>query len=396
MTFLAKSKRGAVIRRALLPTLALAIASLSGAAIAAPPLEPDVEGPPATIPAPKASWVYINRGFTTPGFSIIDTATGKMLGLVEGSWLADMELDPAGKAYYVAETFWSKGFRGTRQDMVTVYDGASLKLQTEIAMPGRILVGSRLKNFVVSEDGSTGYVYNLSPASSVNVVDLAKRKFVRNIELPGCASLISNPGVGFSALCSDGSMATVSTAGAKPVITRSAPFFAATDDPIFDNFVVDKAKKQAVFITYTGLIYTAALGATPAIAEPFSIQVAAGVRKGDTKPLDINWYPGGRQQLAVHAATGHAFVLMHMGEYWTHKAGCNEIWEVDLAAKKVVKRLSLKKPAANIAVTQEDAAKLIVSQEDDGDVLILDAKTGEEKFTVKNVGNGVMRTVGPS
>jgi methylamine dehydrogenase heavy chain len=263
-------------------------------------------------------------------------------------------------------------------------------------MPGRILVGSRLKNFVVSEDGSTGYVYNLSPASSVNVVDLAKRKFVRNIELPGCASLISNPGVGFSALCSDGSMATVSTAGAKPVITRSAPFFAATDDPIFDNFVVDKAKKQAVFITYTGLIYTAALGATPAIAEPFSIQVAAGVRKGDTKPLDINWYPGGRQQLAVHAATGHAFVLMHMGEYWTHKAGCNEIWEVDLAAKKVVKRLSLKKPAANIAVTQEDAAKLIVSQEDDGDVLILDAKTGEEKFTVKNVGNGVMRTVGPS
>ncbi|WP_295525880.1 amine dehydrogenase large subunit [Novosphingobium sp. Chol11] len=395
MTFLAKSKRSAVIRRSFLSAMALVIASAPGAASAAPPLEPDVEAPPATIPAPKPSWVYVNRGFGTPGFSIWDTATGKMLGLIEGSWLADMEIDPAGKAYYVAETFWSKGFRGTRQDMVTVYDGASLKLQTEIAMPGRILVGSRLKNFVVSDDGSTGYVYNLSPASSVNVVDLAKRKFVRNIELPGCASLISNPGVGFSALCSDGSMATVSTAGAKPVITRSAPFFAATDDPIFDNFVVDKAKKEAVFLTYTGLIYTASLGANPKIAEPFSIQEAAGVRKGDTKPLDINWYPGARQQLAVHAATGHAFVLMHMGEYWTHKAECNEIWEVDLAAKKVVRRMVLERSFANIAITQEAAPKIIVSGED-GALVILDAKTGEEKFKIKSAGNGVLRTVGPS
>ncbi len=396
MTFSAKSKRGTAIRRSLLSVAALAAACGSGAALAAPPLEPDGDIPAATLPAPKPSWVYVNRGFGTPGFSIIDTATGKMLGLIEGSWLADMEVDPAGKAYYVAETFWSKGFRGTRQDMVTVYDGASLKLQTEIAMPGRILVGSRLKNFVVSDDGATGYVYNLSPASSVNVVDLAKRKFVRNIELPGCASLISNPGVGFSALCSDGSMATVATAGAKPVITRSAPFFAATDDPIFDNFVVDKAKKQAVFLTYTGLIYTATLGATPKIAEPFSIQEAAGVRKGDTKPLDINWYPGARQQLAVHAATGHAFVLMHMGEYWTHKAACNEIWDVDLATRKVVRRMTLEKAVANIAITQEADPKIIVSDEENGNVLILDAKTGVVKFTVKNVGNGVLRTVGPS
>ena len=114
MTFSAKSKRGTVIRRSLLSAMALAIACGAGAASAAPPLEPDVEGPPATIPAPKASWVYINRGFTTPGFSIIDTTTGKMLGLIEGSWLADMELDPAGKGDFFRENFCAKGFPGTR------------------------------------------------------------------------------------------------------------------------------------------------------------------------------------------------------------------------------------------------------------------------------------------
>ena len=395
MTFSAKSKCAAAVRHSVLLALALVLACGSGIASAAPPLEPDVEGPAATIPAPKPNWVYINRGFTVPGFTIFDTDTGKMVGLIEGTWLADMDVDPAGKAYYVSETFWSKGFRGTRQDMVTVYDSASLKLQTEIAMPGRILIGSRMNNFVVSTDGSTGYVYNLSPASSVNVIDLAKRKFVRNIELPGCASMLPNPGVGFSALCSDGSMATVATTGAKPVITRTAPFFAATDDPIFDNFVYDKTKRQALFITYTGMIYTAAISAAPTVSEPFSIQVAAGVRKADTKPLDINWYPGGRQNMALHAATQHVYVLMHMGEYWTQKADCTEIWELDLAAKKVVRRMVLDKPAAHIAITQEAAPKIILTG-DEGTVRILDAKTGAEKFKIENGGGGVLRTVGPS
>jgi len=38
---------------------------------------------------------------------------------------------------------------------------------------------------------------------------MAKGKFVKKIELPGCASLMPIPGVGFAALCSDGSLATV-------------------------------------------------------------------------------------------------------------------------------------------------------------------------------------------
>jgi hypothetical protein len=42
---------------------------------------------------------------------------------------------------------------------------------------------------VISPDGKFGYVYNMSPASSVNIVDLAARKFVKTMELPGCASL---------------------------------------------------------------------------------------------------------------------------------------------------------------------------------------------------------------
>jgi methylamine dehydrogenase heavy chain len=375
---------------------ALALGSLFPAipSLAAPASVEPEESDVRTLDAPKPGWFFIQRGFVLGGTSIFDTATGKILGQVETPVLSDMALDPLGKAYYVSQSIWTKGWRGTRQDFVTVYDSAGLKVQADIDMPGRLLVGGRKNNFVVSGDGKWGFVYNFSPASSVNVIDLAKRKFVKAIELPGCADIIPNPGVGFSSLCNDGSMATVSVMGAKPVITHTAPFFNATGDPVFDNFAYDKAKKQVVMLTYTGLVYTAAMGATPTVAEPFSIQQLAGLRKAGTEPLDVNWYPGGGQPMALHRASGHLFVLMHMGEYWTHKEGAEEIWDIDLAAKKVVKRVSVPGKPRAIEVTQDAAPQVIVAGEDES-ARIFDVGTWALKYTIAKAGSGPITVVEP-
>lgn len=351
-------------------------------------VEPE-ESDVMTIDPPKSTWFYVDGGWDMPGTSIFDGETGKMKGMVETRRLADMAIDPKGQYYYVAETIWSKGDRGTRQDMVTVYDSKTLNLVTEIPLPGRILIGSRKNNFIVSDDGKTAYVYDFSPTSGVNIVDLTKKKFAAAIELPGCASLMPNPDVGFSALCSDGSLATVAIRGTKGDISHTAPFFDATNDPIFDNFAYDRKKKQTVFLTYTGQIYTAQIGATPTVAAPFSIQTAAGVRTGDTKPLDVNWYPGGRQPMALHRATGTLFVLMHKGEYWSHKAPGDEVWQVDVAAKKVVKRFSLKEPMGNIEVSQTEKPLLYMNGEK-GEVLVLDVATGEEKHKIEKAGGSTI------
>jgi methylamine dehydrogenase heavy chain len=99
--------------------------------------------------------------------------------------------------------------------------------------------------------------------------------------------------------------------------------------------------------------------------------------------------------MALHLASGHAYVLMHSGEYWTHKDPGTEVWELDVAAKKVVKRIPLEDPAGQIAVTQEANPKLILSGES-GALVILDAKTGEEKHKLEKSGGGVLRTVEPS
>lgn len=376
--------------------IALAAMGVATAAMAqGTPVPESEQADVRKIDPPRLSWVYVRGGFGTGGTQIFDTATGKMVGSVETSRMSDMAIDPAGKAYYVSETIWTKGDRGTRQDMISIYDSTELKLQTEVPMPGRIIIGGRQNNFIVSDDGKTAFVYDFSPTSSVNVVDLARRKFAKNIELPGCASLMPNPGVGFSALCSDGSLATVATAGAKPVITRSAPFFEATDDPIFDNFEYDPGRKQAVMVSYTGKVYVAKMGATPTVSTPFSLQAAAGLRPGDTKPLDINWYPGGTQVMALHRPTGHLYVLMHMGEFWSHKEGGTEVWVVDVAAGKVVKRHPLPEMAENLQVTQEAEPRVALTT-DSGKLFVFNAKTWEQKHEIKDAGSGMITVANPS
>jgi methylamine dehydrogenase heavy chain len=375
---------GAMLGSVLLPALVHAQA----AAPAAPPVLESEEPYTRTLGAISPHWAFVRGGFDSGATRIWDGDTGKMLGLISTSKWSDLTLDPTNKFYYVAETIWSKINRGTRQDMVSVYDTKTLNLVAEIPIAGRLIIGADKNNFIISDDGKTAYVYDLDPASSVKVVDLVKRKAGPVIELPGCASLMPNPAGGFSALCSDGTLATVT---AKGETTHTAPFFSATNDPIFGPYVYNRAKAEATFITYTGLIYQAKIGATPTIGEPWSIQAAAGLRPGDTKPLDINWLPGGRQMMALHNATNTLYVLMHMGEFWSHKQGGDEIWVVDLANKKVRRRVPLKHTAENLEITQ-DAKPLIFINEDEGKVRILDGTTFEQKFEVERAGGGVIAT----
>ncbi|MEL0253706.1 MAG: amine dehydrogenase large subunit [Novosphingobium sp.] len=347
-----------------------------------------------TISQPQPGWFYVRGGWGTAGTSIFDAQSGGMVGMVATSRDSDLAIDPAGKAYYVAETIWSKGNRGTRQDMITVYDPVTLKLQTEIVTPGRLIIGGFKTNFILTDDGKTAYDYNFDPASSVNIIDLSKRKFVRAIELPGCASLIPNPGVGFSALCADGTLATVAIKGATQDITRTDPFFDAAADPIFSNVVYDRQRKLAVMLSYTGQVRLATMGAMPQVSAPFSIQEAGGMRAADVKPLDIAWYPGGMQPMALHRPTGMLWVLMHKGEYWTHKEGAEEIWGVDLKTRKVVKRIPVEHEPSNIEITQDDAAMIMVNGMKN-DAIIIDSKTGEVKHTIKNAGGGLITVVEP-
>lgn len=387
---------GRKLARVLIGTaMAGSLATMNAAVASAEAVVPEAEEPGVmTMEPPKPTWFFVRGGWGSAGTSIFDAGTGKMVGMIATSRDSDLGIDPAGKFYYVAETMWSKVNRGTRQDLVSVYDSKTLKLLGEIPTPGRLIVGGFSTNFVLTDDGKTAYDYNFDPASSVNIIDLAKRKFVRAIELPGCAGMIPNPGVGFSSLCADGTIATVAIKGATQDITRTEPFFDAAADPIWSNTVYDRKKKQVVMLSYTGMVRTATVGAKVEVGAPFSIQEAGGMRAADVKPLDIAWYPGGMQPMALHRPTGVLWVLMHKGEYWSHKEGAEEIWGIDLAAKKVVKRYPVEDEPSNIQITQDDAAMIMVNG-GGKDAVIIDSKTGEVKHKIENGGSGLITVVEP-
>jgi len=376
----------------LLPMASLTVGASAQTPAAVPnSVEPE-EAYTHKLPPLSMRWGFMRGGWEAGGTRIFDGDSGKMIGLISSTRWSDVALDPTRRFIYVSETIWTKINRGTRQDFIAVYDPTTLNLVTEIPMPGRLIIGAMKNNFVISDDGKTGFVYNFSPVSSVNVVDLEKRKMAQVVELPGCASLVPVAGVGFSALCSDGTLATVALGGKTPRITHSQPFFKAAEDPVFDSFVQDRPKNEAVFMTYTGLIRTAKLGAVPVIGDAWSLQAAAGLRPGDTKPLDINWMPGGRQMMALHRKTGMLYVLMHRGEYWTQKEDGEEIWVVDMANRKVVKRVPLKHKAGNIDVTQDDKP-LLFTTGDEGKVFVIDATTYEQKHELERAGGGVIQSL---
>ena len=334
-------------------------------------------------------WGFVRGGWENGGTRIWNGDTGKMVGLVSTGRWSDLAIDPKRRFVYVSETIWTKVNRGTRQDMLSVYDSGSLALVTEIPLPGRLIIGTMKNNFVISDDGKMGFVYNFSPASSVNVVDLEKRKLAQIVDLPGCAGLVPVAGVGFAALCSDGTIATVAVGAKTSTVSHSQPFFKAAEDGVFDFFSYDRTKGEIVTLTYTGLVRTVKLGTSPTIGDDWSIQVAAGVRPGDTRPLDINWFPGGRQGMTLHRATGLLYVLMHRGEYWTQKAEGEEVWVVNMATRKVVKRVPLKKPIGNIEVTQDAKALLFLSG-DEGLVQVMDTATYEIKHDIERGGGGMI------
>ncbi len=184
----------------------------------------------------------------------------------------------------------------------------------------------------------------MMPVASVVWVDLKKQQVGGTVEIPGCALVFPWGEQGFSSLCGDGSLASVLIpASGPPTISHTKPFFDAANDPIFDNSFVDRATGKAIFLSYTGLVYQAKLGAdttvSRALVDPKGRRLCAGRHRragvGMAPRRMINWRP-------IHKASGKLFVLMHPGNYWTHKHGGTEVWVLDTKTHALVSRFPLR------------------------------------------------------
>lgn len=350
---------------------------------------------------------FFTWGFRNPSFGIFDADSGKMEGSIPAGYVANLAIAPDSSQFLVSETYWTHGSRGKREDLVTIWDAKTLNLVKEITLPGRALVGGKLQNFQISPDGSKAYVYIMAPASSVVWVDLKKQTVGGTVEIQGCALIFPYGNDTFSSLCADGSLALVSLAGPKPVVTHTKPFFDAANDPIYENSFVDRSSGKGLFLSYSGLVYPAKFGTEAVIDKPWSIQQAAGYPVAGTGVQELAWRPGGGQPAALHKASGRLFVLMHMGTYWTHKQGGTEVWVLDSNSHKLLKRFPLQPiPTSGlgndhpplyqtIGVSQDTERPVIylVNDEGGGDV-VMDAASGEILRKIEHAGGDAIIVAG--
>jgi methylamine dehydrogenase heavy chain len=225
-----------------------------------------------------------------------------------------------------------------------------------------------------------------------------ERRFVTEVGAPGCGLVFGAGARRFLMLCGDGAalVVTVDAAGRGASAERTAPFFDPNADPLTEKAV--RRGDEWLFVSFEGMVH------------PLDVSGPA-LRPGEPWPLfdegdrSASWRIGGGQHLAVHAASGRLYALVHQGEKDTHKEPGREAWVYDLATRQRVQRIALGNPFAGLVrqqagverggaaswlldrllphpgvgqifVTQDESPVLVAVGEGPGSVLVHDARSG--------------------
>lgn len=318
---------------------------------------PAVRELPSVIPQDWAMVHDVSAGAISEGRIVFVDMGDKaeVRAQVGAGFLANYQFVPARRALYVAETFYSRSTRGTRSDVITVYDTKTMKPIDEIALPGGkrgIFVPDAGAFQLINED-KWGLVFNFTPGASVTVVDLVSRKILSEVEIPGCAMVYPLAGRNFATLCGDGTMLSIALdEHGKLVSTQSTAAFNDIDnDPMFMRPAV--AGSTTWFVTFRGKLQPVDTSGQVAHAgSAFLIPKQSGGAP--------EWRPGGMQILAADAH-GRLYVLMNPnGSDGTHKDGGSEVWLLDPREHAIVRRIPLAARSISIAATHESQPKLAV------------------------------------
>src|SRR5213593_482508 len=229
-------------RRVRLRAILLWLAA-SGVAGAGP--QPETVGKVVALPArPGPHWFWLSD-ILLHRTALFDADAGELLATLSsgtggvGFVIAPL-FAPDHREVYLAETYYSRGVRGERTDVVTVYDAATLLPLDEIGIPPK-----RAEYFpgvaanALSDDGRFMAVFNLTPSQSLSIVDVKARRFAAEIGTPGCSLVYAAGDRRFLMLCADGAALRIALddEGQAKSVERTRPFFDPQKDPITEKAV---------------------------------------------------------------------------------------------------------------------------------------------------------------
>lgn len=404
---------------------------LLGTVLPAGPLAADLAPEPLgrveRLPAEKpAHWIWASDAVASR-IALVDLGSGEMRGIVDGGWGLTEGLFTAAGTILIPETHYSRGSRGQRTDVVTLYDGESLAPTHEVLIPAkRAFNALPTGNAALSDDDRFLAVANMTPATSLSIVDLERRSFAGEVPTPGCALVYGAGPRRFLSVCADGTLLLVELDDEGNAIrrARSKRFFDVEADP-----VTEKAVRRGdvwYFVSFEGMVHEVDVsGGLPAFRAPWSLF--------DEAAREASWRIGGRQLLAVHRPSGRLYALVHQGGPDGHKDAGSEAWVYDLERRERVQRIALRNPGltylgvpmafgedwiwpfnrlydwllslaplgvASLVVTQGDAPILVTGSEFSGSLALYDAESGDflRRIATGNMTNLILQAPygGPS
>src|SRR5207244_12531301 len=259
---------------------------------AAPPPLPAEHLTVERLPPRSPHWVYVfDEAFDNEidaRVHLFDGDSYRRLGQSDAGFTPSVNLSPDGATTVVATTYFARGSRGARTDVVEFTDNTTLAVTGEIVLPPkRAETAPSLFNIAYSPDGHFLYVAYVTPAASLGVLDPAHGKVLGEIDTAGCVLVIPSGPNRVSSLCESGRLLTVTldAQGHEASRALSDVFFDPDSDPVFVQGV--PTADGYAFLSFLGEVHEVDLsGAQPAFRKPWSLVGAADGGR---------WRPGGQQ-----------------------------------------------------------------------------------------------------
>jgi len=316
-------------------------------------------------------------GYLDSKVYLYDGDSGSMLGMLStGAFGNAVEFAPDFSMIYSPEIYYSRGSRGERTDIVALYDTKDLKAVGEVVIPPKRATGIPHRAYQgISDDGRFVYVANMTPATSVSVVDVVARKFVTEIETSGCNLVYPIGNRAFASLCGDGTVqvVTLDDQGNLKGRAHSEKFFDPDKDPVTEK--ASRSGNTWLFFSFEGYVHP--VDFTGGAAKPgkaWSLFTDAERTKG--------WKVGGAQFNAIHNGLGRLFVIVHQGGPYGHKDAGKEVWTYDVATKKKLGSLPMVAPVTSLGVTKDAAPLLIADDAATPALYVYDVLAGKHLRTI--------------
>ncbi len=363
--------------------IALALSALATPVNAELQPEPIPNVEKLSLPYPGSYAVvhdFAFSGLIDSKFGLVDTATRRFKGMMSAGQFATIDWSMQRQKFYVGETIHTRGSRGTRQDLVTVYDFENLAVVKEIELPPkRMNVVVNESATAITPDDRFMLVFNMNPATSVTVIDLDKEAVVGEIQTPGCTLLYPQSQGGFFTLCGNGGLVSIGMDDNGNETSRwsSQPFNDIDNDPLSEKAAL--VGDVWYFITYAGEVQPIDVSGERPELLPRWWLTSADERAG-------NWRPAGWHGKAPHD-DGLLWVAMTPNGYnGSHKDPASHVWLYDVASRERKAEIELKVPALSITASAGDNPRLLVVNIE-GSLDVYDGLSGAYVHSINALGD---------